>query len=445
MVSEGDGKSIGVRGRYHFDVHDSLLSLEVTDRSLDNIIEEAAVRLNKDIYIHDKTSLSKKNVSARLSNITFGELLDFLFQGYTDLTYKVQDNVFVIGDGNTGGFATSELIKLSYLKSEDVEKLIPKSMIDKSDKNANYQFIKDLNGIMVKGTRNKINEMKEYLNQIDRPSPQILIEALVIDFNTTKLRDLSLKAGYAKSVDSMRTGRSDQILPGIDLLFSGKQVNQFMDDAGNYFGFKKIGRLPDDFYLQVKAMEQKNYAKVQSRPQIATLNGHEAHISIGQTQYYKMRTRSPYGYSGYGYGYGYGYDTYTNPTGQTSQTQQQQQQQQQQYAYQPFISETETFVPIQANIMLTITPWVSATGEITTEIHPDFKTPVGQLSPDVPPTIQSRELKSTVRLRDGETIVLGGLIQHRLSESIEDCPYFRIYLSSVHFSERKIIRARTAN
>jgi type IV pilus assembly protein PilQ len=410
VVADGDGKSIGTRGRYYFDVKDSLLTLEVTERPLDQIIEEAAIRLNKDLFIHDNKNLAARKISARLSNVTFTQLLDFLFQG-GDLTYKIQNKVYVIGDGTTQGLSSSELIKLSYLKSEDVEKMIPESMMEKD---ADYQFISDLNGIMVKGTRSRINEMKEYVAQIDRPSPQILIEALVIDFNTTKLRDLSLKAGYSKSVDSMRTGRTDQLLPGLDLLFSGKQINKFMDDAGNYFGFKKIGKLPDDFYLQVKALEQQNYAKVQSRPQIATLNGNEASISIGQTQYYKMKTRSPYGYSGYGSGY----NPFYNQSGQTTQDQQQQQSN----YMMPFISETETFVPIQANIMLTITPWVSATGEITTEIHPDFKTPVGQLSPEVPPTIQSRELKSTVRLRDGETIVLGGLIQHRLSETVEGLP-----------------------
>lgn len=60
---------------------------------------------------------------------------------------------------------------------------------------------------------------------------------------------------------------------------------------------------------------------------------------------------------------------------------------------------------------LKIIPWVSASGEITVEIHPEFSTPKGSLDPTRPPTIDHRILDSTVRLREGETIILGGLRQ----------------------------------
>jgi len=41
-------------------------------------------------------------------------------------------------------------------------------------------------------------------------------------------------------------------------------------------------------------MESAGKANIRSRPQIATLNGHEASISIGTTQYYVMKTQTPY-------------------------------------------------------------------------------------------------------------------------------------------------------
>ena len=56
---------------------------------------------------------------------------------------------------------------------------------------------------------------------------------------------------------------------------------------------------------------------------------------------------------------------------------------------------------------------MSPNGEITAEIKPEFSQPVGQLTPGVPPTISTRVIESTVRLRDGETIILGGLIEER--------------------------------
>jgi Type II secretory pathway, component HofQ len=52
-------------------------------------------------------------------------------------------------------------------------------------------------------------------------------------------------------------------------------------------------------------------------------------------------------------------------------------------------------------------------GELTLEIKPNFETPIGSFSPDknLIPAINTRSFVSTVRLRDGETIVLGGVIQ----------------------------------
>jgi len=75
-------------------------------------------------------------------------------------------------------------------------------------------------------------------------------------------------------------------------------------------------------------------------------------------------------------------------------------------------------------VKLEITPWVSASGEVTTEIRPEFSTPVGTLDPAVPPTINSRVMDSIVRLRDGETIILGGLIQDRKVATLNKVPFF---------------------
>ena len=59
---------------------------------------------------------------------------------------------------------------------------------------------------------------------------------------------------------------------------------------------------------------------------------------------------------------------------------------------------------------------------ITVEIKPDFKTPVGQFSSALPPTINRRALSSTLIIKDGETIVLGGLIQEGETEQSSRVP-----------------------
>lgn len=142
------------------------------------------------------------------------------------------------------------------------------------------------------------------------------------------------------------------------------------------FGIQNLGRLPTDFFFRIQALSQEGVVNVRSRPQISTLNGHEASIEIGTTQYFILRSTTPL-----------------------------------QSPNQIVTQESERFETIEANVSLQITPWVSSSGEVTTEIHPEFNTPVGNFNSEVPPTINSRILDSTVRLKDGETIILGGLIQ----------------------------------
>jgi type II secretory pathway component GspD/PulD (secretin) len=59
--------------------------------------------------------------------------------------------------------------------------------------------------------------------------------------------------------------------------------------------------------------------------------------------------------------------------------------------------------------MLDITPWVGAAGEITALIHPDIRD-AKRVSREHS-TIANRSLDTAVRVKDGETIVIGGLIQ----------------------------------
>ena len=394
IYTGGEGKAVRSRGSLYLYVQDSLITIDVQNAPLHDLVQEAARKLNKNIFLYGEI---KGTISARAENLPFDQFLDFVFQG-SDLTYKIDKDVYLIGDKKVEGLSSTELIKLNYIKTENIDKLLPDELIKKTD----FKIVTEQNGIMVVGTKNTIKKLKEYIEKIDKPSPQILIEALVIDFNTSKLRDISINTGWNKGGEDTTRKNIQVLLPGLDYLFENKTLTNFMDKAGNFLGFTKIGKLPDNFYLQVSALESEGIAQVRSKPQIATLNGYPAEISIGQTQYYKLKSRTPYGY---------GYDF-------TSQQQQQQ-------SYSPYVSETERFHEIKANISLKITPWVSASGEITTEIEPDFETPVGSFSAEVLPTIQTRKLVSTVRLKDGETIVLGGLIQTVIDKKSEGLPYIR--------------------
>lgn len=357
-------------------LNDSLIHLDVHDAELGRVVLECANRAGVDLFI---LSPLKEKVNARCEGFRFHELLDFLFKG-TNLTYRNEKGVYLIGDKSVSGIASTELIELNHIKADGIVEILPADMTSK----ATIQVIKEHNSLMVVGTRDIIREVEGFIDKIDHPIPQILIEAIVVDFTTTDIFELGLQAWESNPADSNRI--FDNFFPFVDLTANRDQLQRALNYYGSGMGIRNIGQLPAGFMSRLRALESTGKANIRSVPQIATLNGHAASIKIGTTQYYQLESYSPI------------------VGGNTA-----------------FKQTSQRFEKITAEISLTITPWVSASGEITTEIKPEFSTPRG-FDPDIPPTIDHRILESTVRLRDGETIILGGLIQDDESENLDKFP-----------------------
>ena len=365
---------------------DSLVSFDVIDAEIMQVIRELSQQLDINLVTYDTP---KGKISAKCSNIKLPDALNILFKG-TEFTYKKEDNIYIIGNKKISGLTTAKLIRLKHIRSEGIPELLPETL----KRHATIKIIKEQNAIMVIATSDVISNLEEFLVQIDHPTPQILIEALVVDFSSSDIKELGVMLGSNKAhVDT--SGWNNFSLLDVGFNENGKfysqhdgpSMNQQLSKISNWAGIRNIGVLPDNFYMKIQALESEGKANVRSRPQIATLNGHTASISIGTTQYYILKTTTPV----------------TSAENLVTQ-------------------ESERFEKVEANVTLAITPWVSASGEVTTEIHPEFKTPVGSFNSDIPPTINSRIIDSTVRLNDGETIILGGLIEEKNTKTYRKIP-----------------------
>ena len=373
-------RSNNKKQRFWIDVHDGLFDMDLQDAEIDQVVQELALRAGIDLIVYSKLP---GTITAKCSKISFTDALNYLLKG-SNFTFRKQGEIYTVGEKSLQGITSSRLLKLQYLKADGLVEILPKYLLN----DASFQIIKEHNGLMVTGPEESIREAEDYLAEIDHPIPQILIEALVVDYNISDLKELTVNAGLGSpESDTSSTSGFRSLFPNIEQSASGDFLNGQIAFYAPQWGLPKVGKLPSDFYIKVKALERESKAKVVSRPQIATLNGHTASISIGTTQYFKFKTQTPY------------------PS-----------------INQVYIQESERFEQIKAEMLLEITPWVSASGEITTEIHPEFSTPKENLDPETPPTIDHRILSSTVRLKDGETIILGGLIQDVESKSWEKVP-----------------------
>lgn len=352
---------------------DTLVSVDATQVPLQDAVTSLARRLSANMVV---LGTLQGTVTMKVSKLSFEQVLGYFFAG-TSYTWWKREGTWVVGSSETPGVSNSELIRLKHLKAEDALELVPQSM----QRNVHLKLVKSHNGILCMGSRESIEAIRDYIDKADYPVPQILIEALVVDVNMNKVRSIGAnvftsKAGIGKS--------SGQLYPSFDQSYKVDDGNTLLSGIP---GLRDVVSLPKDFYLRVKALEQEQFLKVRSRPQVSTLNGSEAMITVGQTQYFLLKSETDM----------------AQGIGTTVRT-------------------TQKFEKIEANVTLTVTPYVTGKGEVTCDIVPDFTEPEGSLDANTPPTLNHRLLKSKVRLRDGETIVLGGLVKESNTTSYDQVP-----------------------
>jgi type IV pilus assembly protein PilQ len=260
--------------------------------------------------------------------------------------------------------------------------------------------VQEQNAIVVTGPADVVGATEAFVREIDRPVQQLLLEVLVVEFETSGLRrlgvtflggllptDSDLPAGTEEGWHTYVFGAGADQRGGLDLTGDGAGLGRVINFWSDLLGIRSIGRLPLDFHARLQALEHAGRAEVRSRPHIATLNGHTANITVGTSQYYRLRSVLPYSSGGVFGG-----------------------------------EEMEHFEYVQADVRLDITPWVTGDGGVTAVIRPSFTTPIGPFDPRVPPTLQRWSVDTSIRLQDGETFMIGGLIQQRAVDSENRVP-----------------------
>lgn len=300
-------------------------------------------------------------VDLRVTDLPVEDVIKMLLAG-TRYSFKKQGDVYLIGDKSINSPSASlltmnEVISLKYLQAEKVPAMLPNVFPA-----TNIKVIKELNALAVTGTQEDIDELKRYLESIDRKIPQIVVEAVILQVNRNKNDGPGLKLKGQANL-----GEGAVLLD----IFNGKLT------------FDSVKTLTPQFWIELEKLISEGVVTLKARPNITTLNGYQAKINVGSVQYYKVTTQTT--------------------TGGTTGTQTQ-------------------YQSINAGITLDVVPWVSSTGEITLDLHPTVSNLGGASSGDAPPQIAQRTVDTTVRVKDGQTIIIGGLIQEVKSDSVHRFP-----------------------
>ena len=245
------------------------------------------------------------------------------------------------------------------------------------------------NMVIANGVRAKVDKVKELVRKLDVPEKQVLIEARIVEATVGFTRDLGIQW---QSLDGTKPGverkwfNSDGTTR-FDGSFSTNSPANWVANIGLAFGFLTdggLGSLALDASLALAEEDQK--INIVSAPKVMTINGEEAFISRGEIDYYSVRTL-----------------------------------------------DTISFEQIPALLSLTVTPTVSADNahvtmkvKVTddqTKTAKQTETEEGQT--ESPPGRTTKEITSTLIVKTGDTVVIGGIYQKQERTSDSGIPFLK--------------------
>jgi type IV pilus assembly protein PilQ len=373
-----------------------LLTIEAVNIPMADILAAASKELNIQYFLFADV---KGNTSLNIKDENFDSFLGHLFNG-SEYSFKKDKNLYLIGERVLEGLRATKVISLRYRTIDKVIDFIPAEL----KKGVEVKAFNDQNSLIVSGSQRRIDEIEAFLRDIDRVVPVISIEVIIMDVNNSHTVSAGISAGLGQAPKKTE----GTILPGVDFNLGAGAINSIIDGI-NGSGAVNLGKVTPNFYVNLKLLEQNGDVKINSTPLLSTLNGNEAKMSIGETRYYQENN----------------INTITTQSTTTVQSIQ--------------------YKDLTAEFSMTINPIVSGDEQITMEItvkQSVFTDRSG--GPGSPFNKNTRDFKSLIRVKNQETIMLGGLDSDNKNESGSGLPLIsRLPILKWIFGQHSKVRTKS--
>lgn len=241
--------------------------------------------------------------------------------------------------------------------------------------------------------------IKEVLENLDRPKPQVLIKVVFLEVTHNNSLDIGLEGGWANGMGNSTTGAFANAFglsainqaAGVGTNGGGPLMNVFGQPIRSFnpmppgAGLYQV--LGQDYQVTLRAIAQAGSAKVLSRPSILARNNQPATITVGQSVPLITSVR---------------YDNFGNAINSVS------------YEDVGVILRVTPFISQDNMVEMIIAPEISS-------INPTFTIPI---SADVSaPVIDVRSADTVAVTPDGQTVVIGGLMANTQSKADSKIPF----------------------
>lgn len=339
----------------------------------------------------------KGPVSFRVTNIPWEKALNELLKAYGYAYVRDGDIVRVMTlEALKAENVTTEVFVLNYANAETVSKSIQEMLSEKGKINTDTRS----NVLIITDIPTNITKIKEVISRIDSMTPQVMIEAKIIETTLSSTESLGIDWATRVTVSGAkrpttlpwnRESRSSDFYPlgdpaATEPAFPRNPDTQFPYTIASNFTFGTLDFSSAKMVFEV--LKTTGDSKIISNPRVVTLNGKEAKIVVGQVLYIPTYERN-------------------SNTGQM---------------------EITGYTEKEIGIKLTVTPTINEQGYIVATLHPEVSELLGweQLTTEIRvPSISTRDATTEVMIRDGYTIVIGGLIKENITDSTTGVPILK--------------------
>jgi len=356
---------------------DKLITLDAEDAYLPTVLKILAEK--GELNIITGPGVSAGRLSIHMKDVPIDQAVNLVVRA-AGLAYERIGNSILVAEANSLKEETglsSYVVELKYADAKDVQAAI-KNLA------AEVQIDQGGNRLVVVTSPRVISEIRNVVKVLDVPAKQVMLEARVVEVSTDDVKRLGIdwdqlsRQGFifVEGTYDSSIGTGDNI----------SNLQMFPNTPGTYdiFKLQNFSRTAQVFRVALDLLIRDGNARVLANPKIATLNGREASILIG--------SRIPYTTTGTVFAGG-------------------------------AAAPTERIEREEVGIKLRITPLINADGYITTQISPEVSSVIGfrGANGDLP-VVSTRQATTTVRLKDGNSVIIGGLLSEEKTSTVSKVP-----------------------
>lgn len=370
------------------------ISIDFKETLIDDVLMIMAKQADVDII---KSPKVEGMVTATLTDIPLAEALSNILEAH-GYTYITTDNMIRVVPKDevleVREKMDSRVYRITYADVSQVEKALEKFISDRGSISASTST----SNIIVTDVESKIKAIDSFINEIDRVTPQILVEARIYDISSQDNMDIGVEwqAGTSTSYgDSTNGGTLGNAIDSLGNILQGSSTDphttgQFSGNTGktDTKGLIRFGVLNDHVNIDVAvhASQEDIRAKLLANPRIMVLDNERAEIKIIEEIPYQELTESSAGGS------------------------------------------IGTTAFREVGVELRVTPHLTRNGMIRMVLNPKFSVVTGSVviagtngtSPQ--PIVASREQTTTALIKDGQTVVIGGLKKQDVTTQVNKIP-----------------------